>query len=188
VLVARRSKLACLAIGAALGGVGCLEATPPPVSGWVYDGAGAVPPDAGASERDLDATPADLAPFETDPGDGGAASWAGHWTFVSGSSGVNCGGSFSVTASSGFMVITPAPAGDLLTVQINGCSFTFALVGDTATTAPPDQACAAWAIPTIPIWTLTMKPDGTLQEKVGGQIWLNGQACMLSGTSTLVRQ
>ena len=113
---------------------------------------------------------------------------AGQWTFVSGSSGVNCNGTISVTASSGFMTITPAPSGDLLTVQMSGCSFSFFLDGDTAIADPPDQRCAVWAIPNIPVWTLRMQADGTLEEKLGGRIWLNGEACMLSGKSTLMRK
>jgi hypothetical protein len=71
---------------------------------------------------------------------------------------------------------------------MGGCSFTFFLDGDTATVNPPDQACALWDIPTIPNWSLTMQPDGTLQEKLGGTFWRNGEACIISGGSTLVHQ
>jgi hypothetical protein len=158
----------------------CLERKPGKPPGYLGDAA-TLPPDAGATPR-VDAQ------HEVPPVDGMADKWAGQWNFVDGSSGLNCSGALSIMASAGFMVIEPAPGGDILLVKMNGCSFSFFLDGDTATSDPPDQACPLWMIPTIPYWALTMQPDGTLQEKLGGQIWLRGEACMISGTSTLVHQ
>jgi hypothetical protein len=89
----------------------------------------------------------------------------------------------AVTASEGLVVI--APAGDVLSVQQSGCAFTFTVDGDTAT-MEPDQVCAAWAIQ-IPMWSLTLQPDGSLQETLGGRIWLDGGPCTVSGKSTLTR-
>jgi hypothetical protein len=158
---------------------GCLESKPGKPSGYLGDGA-APPSDAAVGRRD--------AQHEVPPVDGAADAWAGQWNFVDGSSGLNCHGAISVSAAAGFMVITPAPSGDILIVQVNGCSFSFFLDGNTATTEPPDQSCPLWATPIIPQWTLTMQPDGTLQEKLGGQVWMGGEACMISGTSTLMHQ
>jgi hypothetical protein len=93
-----------------------------------------------------------------------------------------------VLASAGFLVITPAPSGDILSVQMNGCTFLFFLDGDTATKEPPDQACPLWAIPNVPEWSLTMQEDGTLREKLGGQVWVAGERCLISGSSKLVHQ
>jgi len=163
---------------------GCLESTPPPVHPYVSDATAFPPADAG---RDGDAGAREVDPAAP-LADGGAENWAGKWTFTSGSTGVNCGGAISVQASEGFLVITPNATGDGLTVRVGGCSFHFALAGDTATTDPPEQSCANWAIPVIPVWTLTMKPDGTLEEKLGGQVSMSGESCTLFGKSTLTRE
>jgi hypothetical protein len=32
------------------------------------------------------------------------------------------------------------------------------------------------------------EPDGTIEEKLGGQVLVNGETCMVSGKSTLRRQ
>jgi hypothetical protein len=175
---AQRSIALALAAAAV---AGCLEKEPGKPAGYLGDAA-VLPPgaDAGTGRHD--------AQHEVPPVDGAADKWAGQWNFVDGSSGLNCEGAISVTSSAGFMVITPAPSGDVLVVQMNGCSFTFFLDGDTATADPPDQSCPLWAIPNIPHWSLTMQPDGSLQEKLAGQVWLNGQACMISGTSILMHQ
>jgi hypothetical protein len=162
--------------------VGCLEATPPPVKGYARSDGEVIlaepKTDAGASERDPDASFPDAF---------GPDAWAGTWTFVSGSQGIACGNVISFVATEGFLDITPSDSGTQLTVREDGCAFHFTLVDATAT-SDPDQACAAWAIPTIPEWTLTMQPDGTLREKLGGRILMNGDVCTISGGSTLVRQ
>jgi len=168
---------------------GCLEATPPPVKGFIGEDSGFAPrptPDASSSGTDGEA--GDAAPAEAGGAvDGGAAAWAGTWTFTTGSQGVLCGGNLAVIAVSGFIEITPSSSGTLLTVVEDGCSFHFDLVGAVAT-EEPEQACAAWSVPTIPIWTLTMQPDGTLREMLGGQVVVGGELCTISGGSTLVRQ
>lgn len=177
-----------LAAACALSAVGCLESTPPASSGYV--GGNVTPPakDAGPSERgDAGATNDAALSDAVAAVDGVAAAWAGTWAFTSGSEGLLCDNGLSAIAVSGVLVITAAPSGRALTVQEDGCSFAFALVGDTATSAP-NQACAAWAVPTIPSWTLTMQPDGTLAEKLGGQVWIDGAPCEISGGSTLARQ
>jgi hypothetical protein len=172
-------------------GAGCLEATPPPVKGHgdassvppPASDASSVPPASDAGDAGLDDL--DGAPFV--PSDAGAAAWAGTWTYTSGSQGILCGGSLAVVAVSGFLDITPSGSGSLLSVKEDGCTFHFVLAGDVAT-SDPDQACAAWAIPTIPIWTLTMQADGTLREMLGGHVLVNGEICTISGGSTLARQ
>jgi hypothetical protein len=166
-----------LAAAWALGAAGCLERTPPPVSGLA--GADAGPPvssDAGVG------VPADAGPL----GDA-ASAWVGTWAFTSGSEGLLCGGDLSVVSPEGVLAISLAPSGRSLLVLEDGCPFAFTLVGDTAT-SEPNQACAAWSVPTIPDWTLTLRPDGTLAEKLGGQVWLDGQECEISGGSTLSRR
>ena len=172
--VAVRAGAAVLAVLASA----CLEAKPPPAKGYVSgDGAVVVPePDGGA--------PSDVAVREVDP-DAGAAAWAGTWQFTSGSQGTHCGGSLAVIAVDGFLDITPSTSGTLLTVVEDGCHFTFDLAGDVAT-EEPNQSCAAWAIQTIPVWTLTMQPDGTLREMIGGDVVVGGEICTLSGGATLV--
>jgi hypothetical protein len=160
--------------------VGCLEETPPPAKGF---DAGTVPPDSGAPP--VDSAVASDAPLPTS--DGGAQGWAGTWQFISGAAGVTCGGSFSAQGVEGYLLITPAGA-DGLTVEEDGCAFHFALAGDTATKTPPGQACPRWAIPIIPEWTLTMKADGTLDERLGGGVSLGGEPCTISGRATLRRQ
>jgi hypothetical protein len=171
---ARRAILLAVATAAM---AGCLEQKPGKPAGYLGDAA--FLPDAAARQD---------AQHEYPVVDGAADKWAGQWNFVDGSSGVNCSGAISVTESTGSMVITPAPGGDVLVVQMGGCGFTFFLDGDTATSDPPDQSCPLWAIPNIPEWSLTMQPDGTLQEKLGGRIWLNGEACMIAGASVLMHQ
>jgi hypothetical protein len=172
--------IVALAALALLGG-GCLEKTPPPPPRFVgADGDVPQPPRDAATDVDFgDGAPSDA--------DGGAAAWAGTWAYVSGSVGNHCGGSLAVVASAGFLEITPSTSGTFLRVVEDGCPFIFDLAGDVAT-EEPGQACAAWAIPTIPIWTLTMQADGTLREMVGGQVVIGGEICTLSGGSTLVRQ
>jgi len=140
---------------------------PPPHEAGVSDGAGEAG-DGGGSDAD-------------------AAAWAGTWKYTSGSQGNLCGGTLAVIATEGVLDITPSASGTLLTVVEDGCHFVFDLAGDVAT-EEPDQPCAAWAITTIPIWTLTMQPDGTLLEKIGGQVDEGGELCTLSGGATLVRQ
>jgi hypothetical protein len=171
-------------VSLALTTVGCLESTPPALPGYGgNDGEVIIPEpktDAGASERDPDAA-------LSDAGEVGPDAWAGTWTFVSGSQGIACGNVISVVATSGFLDITPSDSGTQLTVREDGCAFHFTLTDATAT-SDPNQACAVWAIPTIPEWTLTMQADGTLREKLGGRILMNGEVCTISGGSTLVRQ
>jgi hypothetical protein len=180
-----RSLAGGLLVLASLAG-GCLEATPPPVKGVIGEDSGfATPPTPDASTSSADAGADDAAPAEA--GDGGAAAWAGTWTFTSGSQGVLCGGNLAVIAVSGFLDITPSSSGTLLTVVEDGCSFHFDLAGEVAT-EEPEQACAAWSVPTIPIWTLTMQADGTLREMLGGTVYMSGERCTISGGSTLVRQ
>jgi hypothetical protein len=175
---------------AALGllAAGCLEKTPPPAKGYVIgDGEVVVPPPP-SRDAALDADFGDAAFGEADGGvDGGAAAWAGTWQYVSGSDGNLCGGSLAVIAVSGFLEITPSASGTLLRVVEDGCPFIFDLSGNVAT-EEPDQACPAWAIQTIPTWTLTMQPDGTLREMIGGRVVVGGEICTLSGSATLARQ
>jgi hypothetical protein len=176
---------------ASLLAAGCLEKTPPHSQGYLPDsggvfGAGACP-DAGATPPDAsaDAAATDDADASVDAADD-AGAWAGTWTFVSGGSGVACPDGISNAASMGKLTITASASGSGLTVAEDACTFHFTLVGDTAT-SDCGQSCSAWAIPTIPIWTLTLKPDGTLEEHVGGRIGLNGETCTISGTSKLKR-
>jgi hypothetical protein len=158
----------------ALAGVGCLDKTPATPTGY----GGEVPvTDAGVAEVALGDALAD----------GTVAAWAGTWTFTSGSQGLMCGGSISAATESGTLAISASTSGRALIVQEDGCSFVFTLDGETAT-SEPNQSCAAWTIATIPMWTLTMQPDGTLIEKLGGEVWLDGQICQIWGGSTLVRQ
>jgi hypothetical protein len=162
---------------------GCLEKTPPPAKGYeIGDGEIVVPPPS--HDAGLDA---DFADGAFSDAEGGAAAWAGTWQYVSGSDGNLCGGSLAVIAASGFLDITPSTSGTLLRVVEDGCPFTFDLAGNVAT-EEPDQSCAAWAIQTIPIWTLTMQPDGTLHEMIGGRVVVGSEICTLSGSATLVRQ
>jgi hypothetical protein len=186
---------------AALAASGCLESPPPPGQGYVSDDAGFDPPpapDGGSTAGDSDATvpgcaldagaASDGGGFDGGASEGGTvAAWAGTWAFTSGSQGLACGGSLSVVAVSGFLDITPSNSGTLLTVVEDGCTFHFDLACETAT-SEPDQSCAAWAVPTIPDWTLTMQPDGTLHEKLAGRVAVGGDVCTISGSSTLVRQ
>jgi hypothetical protein len=167
---------------------GCLNVAPPPASGYIGGDYTAPPADAGAAEHADDVAPTDAGSSEAGGAlDGAAAAWTGTWAFTSGSEGLLCAGSLAADAVTGTLVITRAASGSGLTIQEDGCSFAFALVGDTASCAP-DQPCVAWAVQTIPIWTLTMQPDGTLKEKLGGQVWFDGESCEISGGSTLVRQ
>jgi hypothetical protein len=208
----RGGALARVALMASLAVAGCLEKTPGPVHGDVPDsgglssegacpGAGAPSGDAG---DDADASDDSGANAEggaapdggpNDDGDAGgdaagavtvAAAWAGTWTFVSGGSGVSCPDGISNAGSMGVLVIKESPQGGSLLVSEDACTFHFTLAGDTAT-SDCGQSCSAWAIPTIPIWTLTLKPDGTLVEHLGGRVPLNGETCTLSGTSKLTR-
>jgi hypothetical protein len=154
------------------------------------DDADASVDDAGAV--DADASVDDAGASDADANDDAvttvsvAAAWAGTWTFVSGGSGVACPDGISNAASMGKLTIAPAASGSGLTVSEDACTFHFTLVGDTAT-SDCGQSCSVWAIPTIPIWTLTLKPDGTLEEHLGGRIGLNGETCTISGTSKLAR-
>jgi hypothetical protein len=183
-----RAALAALLAVAGLVGAGCLESPPPPVKRMFGD-AGFVPPppttDAGARDGDetLEGGASDGGPAP----DAGAATWAGRWQYVSGSTGNLCDSQLAVIADDGFLDITPAPSGTTLTVVDDGCPFTFDLVGDVAT-EEPDQSCSAWAIAMVPEWTLTMQADGTLAEKIGGRVVEGGEVCTLSGGGTLVRQ
>ena len=177
--------LLVLALLALLAG-GCLEATPPPVKGLIGEDSGfATPPTPDASTSSTDGEGGDAGP--TEAGAAAAAAWAGTWTFTTGSQGVLCGGNLAVIAVSGFLDITPSSSGTFLTVVEDGCSFHFDLAGDVAT-EEPEQACAAWSVPTIPIWTLAMQADGTLREMLGGTVYTSGERCTISGGSTLVRQ
>jgi hypothetical protein len=188
--VTRHARRSVLAAAAAVLVAGCLEAAPPPVASDLGDAGSFDPPPApdGGSPGGGGATDAGCG---LDAGDaldgGGAAAWAGTWKFTSGSQGLACGGSLSVVAVSGFLDITPSSSGTLLSVVEDGCTFHFDLACDTAT-VEPDQSCPAWSVPTIPEWTLTMQPDGTLVEKLGGRIALGGDVCTISGGSTLVKQ
>jgi hypothetical protein len=165
---------ATLAVLTACALAGCLDETPATSSGY----GGEVPlTDAGGADGALgDALT-----------DGAVAAWSGVWTFTSGAQGLMCGGSLSAAAVSGNLVISASTSGRALIVQQDGCPFVFTLDGDTATSAP-NQSCAAWTIATIPTWTLTMQPDGTLAEKLGGEVLFDGQVCEIWGGSTLVRQ
>jgi hypothetical protein len=172
-MLVRRGATLVLA-ACALAGGGCLEKTPATPSGY------------GGEQPTTDAGVAEVALGDA-LADGAVAAWAGTWTFTSGSEGLLCDGSLSASAVSGGLAITASPSGRALDVQEDGCSFVFTLEGHTAT-SEANQSCAAWAIATIPIWTLTMQPDGTLLEKLGGQVWVDGEPCEISGGSTLVRQ
>jgi hypothetical protein len=159
--------------------IGCVERTPGHASGY-FDTDSAVfepPPDGGASDS-IDAG---------DWLDGGGDAWAGTWAYVSGSQGLACGGSIAITATTGSLQITPAPTVPSLTVIDDGCTFRFDVVGSVAS-SQADQSCSAWAIPTIPTWTLTMQPDGTLREVLGGRLYRGGEICTISGGGTLARQ
>jgi hypothetical protein len=197
------SLAAAVTLMTSLAAAGCLESTPSAASGYLPDsggvfaqgdcpGAGATGVDAGAkadvaANDDAGADDAGADDAGAAPSDGGGAmAWAGTWTFVSGGSGVACPDAISAAASMGTLTIQAAPGGGALTVSEDACAFHFTLVGDTAT-SDCGQACSAWAIPTIPIWTLTLKPDGTLEEHLGGRIGLNGETCTISGTSKLTR-
>jgi len=163
----------------ALLATGCLESKPSPVDPYVPE-VGGPPPVADAG---TDAVVSDEA-FDPDA----AAVWSGTWQFVSGSQGLNCSGTISVSGSEGFLSITPEATGAGMTVVEDGCSFRFVLAGDTATETPAGQACAKWAIPVIPEWTLTLQADGTLEEHLGGQVSVNCEPCLISGKSILRRQ
>jgi hypothetical protein len=191
---------------ASLLAAGCLEKTPPPSHGYLPDSGGVVAasacPDAGAAPPDasVDAASNDDANASADgTADEGAVdadasadavddagAWVGTWTFVSGGSGVACPDGISNAASMGKLTIAVSASGSGLTVSEDACTFHFTLEGDTAT-SDCGQSCSAWAIPTIPSWTLTLKPDGTLEEHLGGRIGLNGETCTISGTSKLKR-
>jgi hypothetical protein len=158
----------------ALAGVGCLEKTPAPSSGYE----GEVP------LMDAAVVDAVLGDALTD---GAVAAWSGTWAFTSGSQGLMCGGSISAGSVSGNLAISASASGRALIVVEDGCSFVFTLAGETAT-SEPNQSCAAWLVTTIPMWTLTMQPDGTLSEKLGGQVSFDDQSCEVWGGSTLVRQ
>jgi hypothetical protein len=152
-------------------------------NGWNYGDAFPDPtsrPDGGASERE--ARDPDATPF-----DGGPEAWAGTWTFESGSSGLFCpdSGALSIVVSSGTLTITPSVTGEALTVEEDGCAFHFTVVDDTAT-EDPDQVCTAWAVQ-IPMWSLALTSDGTMDETLGGTALVDGQACIVSGKSKLVR-
>ena len=172
----RAATVSMLAVTWALGAAGCLESTPPPVHGLA--GADAGPPQSAAG--------ADVATDAGPLGDA-ASAWVGTWAFTSGSEGLLCGGDLSVVTPQGVLAISLAPSGRSLLVQEDGCPFAFTLFGDTAT-SEPNQACAAWEVPTIPDWTLTLQADGALAETLGGQVWLDGELCEISGGSTLARQ
>jgi len=173
-VTARRRLLVVLALCAG----GC--SSTPAAKGYLDDSGVFVPPTPDASVTD-------------DAGEGGAvdggdpAAWAGTWKYTSGSQGNMCGGSLAVVATEGFLDITPSASGRLLSVVDDGCTFVFDLAGDVAT-EEDNQSCSAWAIPTIPTWTLTMQSDGTLREKIGGQVVIGGEICTLSGGATLARQ
>jgi hypothetical protein len=175
----RRFACAALVAGAALAG-GCIdEASPPPIKR--VEDAGFVPQDGGPPGEDAAVDP------DGPIGDGGIEAWAGSWRFSAGSQGVTCGGSISVMGVEGFVLITPSGPRELTLVE-DGCSFRFTVVGDTATKNPAGQGCAKWAVPVIPVWTLTMQPDGTLEERLSGSVTLNGEPCTIGGRSTLVHQ
>ncbi|HVZ74839.1 MAG TPA: hypothetical protein VHJ20_20800 [Polyangia bacterium] len=176
-------RAGALALGLAMVATGC-DSKPgkagylPGFDAFVEDDSGcasSVVVDAGA-DADVDAS-----------GDAGDLSgWAGTWTFVSGSSGVACPDSISAAASAGVLVISASPGGGSLLVSEDTCTFQFSLAGATAT-SDCGQSCSAWAIPTIPEWTLTLQADGSLLEHLGGQIALNGEVCTISGKSKLTR-
>jgi hypothetical protein len=158
----------------ALGAVGCLEKTPATSN----DYEGEVPL--------MDAAVADVSRGDALT-DGAVAAWSGTWTFKTGAQGLMCGGSISAGNVTGSLTISASTSGHALIVQEDGCPFVFMLAAETAT-AEPNQSCAAWTVPTIPTWTLTMQPDGSLSEKLGGQVTYDGQSCEIWGGSTLVRQ
>jgi hypothetical protein len=211
------SLAAAVTLMASLAAAGCLEKTPSGSQGYLPDSGGIFAqgncPEAGASSADAgasaeaaanndasaddasaddanadDASADDASADATTDANGGsgAQAWAGTWTFVSGGSGVACPDAISAAASMGTLTIQAASGGGALTVSEDACTFHFTLAGDTAT-SDCGQACSAWEIPTIPIWTLTLKPDGTLEEHLGGRIGLNGETCTISGTSKLTR-
>jgi hypothetical protein len=186
--MARGSGIAPAALAFLLGSpfVGCLGVEPSSSGTRLGDAAVVVPdPDASAEP---DASVSDVAAVEVDPADAGLAAWTGTWAFTKGSSGVNCAGTISASTMTGVLSIEPGASANHLTILESGCSFSFALAGATATSDPPGQSCAVWSIPTIPEWTLTMKSDGTLTEKLGGEVAIGGSACLVSGMFTLVRQ
>jgi hypothetical protein len=175
--VASRAATPAALLLAAWGLAGCLESAPAPSHGYLGPDAGSgVPPaqDAGG--------PSDVALTEA-----AVAAWSGTWTFTSGSQGIDCGGTLSVVGVSGSLAITETSGGTELMVTEDGCAFRFSLAGDTAT-EDPGQSCSAWAVPTIPTWTLTLQADGTLREQLGGRVVVNGDVCTISGGSTLARQ
>jgi hypothetical protein len=181
--------LATIAFAAA----GCQQSSPSQL-GYLPPGDGEIvqPADAGAFESGAvtnDGTPdADVATVDGASGpDGGAAAFAGTWKYASGSEGNLCGGSLAVVQEEGFLDIMAASSGNLLTVIDDGCPFVFDVAGFVAS-EEPGQACDAWSIPTIPTWTLTLQPDGTLLEKIGGEVAIGGDECILSGGGSLVRQ
>jgi hypothetical protein len=165
---------ATLAVLTACALAGCVDKTPAMSSGYE----GEVPL--------MDAGVADVALGDALT-DGAVAAWSGVWTFTSGAQGLMCGGSISASTVSGNIAIAASTSGRVLIVQEDGCSFVFTLDGGTAT-SEPNQSCVAWTVATIPMWTLTMQPDGTLLEKLGGEVLFDGQVCEIWGGSTLVRQ
>ena len=172
-MLVRRGAILVLA-ACALAGAGCLEKTPAAATGY------------GGEQPLMDAAVAEVALGDA-LADGTVAAWTGTWTFTSGSQGLFCEGSLAVTTVSGVLQITASPSGRALDVQEDGCPFVFTLDGATAT-SEPNQSCAAWTVATIPIWTLTMQPNGALVEKLGGDVLVDGEVCQISGGSTLVRQ
>jgi hypothetical protein len=180
-----RSFVLALSLVGAVSAAGCIEESPPPPPKHELEDAGYVPTDAAAPDL---APSGDGGAAETAPaGDGGIAAWTGTWMYVSGSAGVSCGGSLSLNGVEGYLLITEAEPG-ALTVLSDGCSFHFTLAGDTATKSPPTQACPKWEVPIIPEWTLTMRPDGAIDEKLGGPVTLGGEACTIAGRATLRHQ
>jgi hypothetical protein len=174
-----------LVVALALGASACLEAKPGPAVSHLPDGGfgpdPAACPEGGASDGGEDASD----DAGADAGSG-VAGFVGTWTFTSGGMGVACPDGLSNSQSMGGLVIKEAPQGGSLVVTEDACTFHFTVVGDTAT-SDCGQACSAWAIPTIPSWTLTLKADGTLEERLGGRVPLNGEVCTISGSSKLTR-
>jgi hypothetical protein len=169
------------ALGVLVAVGGCVEKAPGHAPRPFGDAAVFEPPDAGASDDADDSTDAGSGP------DGGAAAWVGTWKYQSGSQGIACGNSISVVAVSGGLDIMVQGGGSTLTVREDGCAFLFDVKGWVAS-SEAGQSCSAWAIPTIPTWTLTMQPDGTLREKLAGRLYMNGEVCTISGGAVLVRQ
>jgi hypothetical protein len=190
-LIARRLTPALATI--ALVAVGCQNSSPSQTGDSPADGDVVQPTDGTAPDvsvtGDAGGNPdADASTVDGAIGpDGGAAAFAGTWKYVSGSEGNLCGGSLAVVQEEGFLDITASSSGDLLTVIDDGCPFIFNVTGFVAS-EESGQSCNAWAIPTVPTWTLTLQPDGTLREKIGGQVAVSGDVCTLSGGGTLVRQ